>query len=344
MNRNFRFLIGALTCASLSTSFGTAAAAETIKLRVADSLPAGHYAAEQGIKPWMASVKRATAGAVEFEYFPAEQLGKAKDLLSLTLSGVVDVGYIQAAYVSDKLPLSAIVELPGIFQSSCVGTAAYWKIAKDGILTKSELEPNRVQLLFAVVLAPYQAFLAKRRIEGVRSFEGMKMRTAGGTQDLMLRKLKGVPVRVAGPEMYEAVSRGTADGVILPPASVLSYDLQKLVKYGTVGESFGTTAITYMISDTKWKSLPAGVQKAMLAIGEEASMNTCAYIDRENGRVLDKLRQAGVEMTALPEADRRELRSLLATTGTEWAEAMDKRGKPGTQVLKAFVEAAKPAQ
>src|ERR1700753_1348824 len=58
------------------------------KLRISDSLPIGHFFAESGTKFWMQRVTDLTKGAVTFEYFPAEQLGKAKDLLTLTRSGV----------------------------------------------------------------------------------------------------------------------------------------------------------------------------------------------------------------------------------------------------------------
>lgn len=39
-------------------------------------------------------------------------MGKAKDLLSLTQSGVLDIGYVGPSYVSDKLPLFSVGELP----------------------------------------------------------------------------------------------------------------------------------------------------------------------------------------------------------------------------------------
>jgi TRAP-type C4-dicarboxylate transport system substrate-binding protein len=39
----------------------------------------------------MQEVTRATNNAVTFEYYPSEQLGKAKDLLALTASGVAGV-------------------------------------------------------------------------------------------------------------------------------------------------------------------------------------------------------------------------------------------------------------
>ncbi len=99
-----------------------------ITLRVADHYPAGSPAAAMTAKFFMDEVTKQTNGRVKFEYFPAEQLGKAKHMLALTLSGVTDIGFAAPAYVSDKLPLGAVAELPGTFAEPCEGTMAPYQI------------------------------------------------------------------------------------------------------------------------------------------------------------------------------------------------------------------------
>lgn len=119
------------------------AAADTVTLRLADSFPTGHYIPDSLTKPFMEEVERRTNNAVKFEYYPGQQLGKAKDMLSLTQSGVADISYIAPAFVSDKMPLAAVAELPGNFTTACVGTAAYWKLAQPGgILDEKEFKPS----------------------------------------------------------------------------------------------------------------------------------------------------------------------------------------------------------
>ena len=133
MNRRkhrFTTSVAALSAALLWCGAATAQTAQTA-LRVADSFPTGHYIAENQTKPWMEKVKELTGGKVSFQYFPAEQLGKAKDLLSLTQTGVVDIGYVAPAYASDKMPVSEVAMLPGAFAHSCQGTLAYWKLARS---------------------------------------------------------------------------------------------------------------------------------------------------------------------------------------------------------------------
>lgn len=59
-------------------------------------------------------------------------------------------------------------------------------------------------------------------------------------------------------------------------------------------------------------------------------------MDGNEAKDLDKLRSQGVAMVRLPAADKQALTELMRNGGTVWAETLDKRGKPGTEVLKAF--------
>src|SRR3546814_10459183 len=101
----------AIHCSTLAISVGLAVgmssvanAADTITLRVADSFPTGHYIPDALTKPFMEEVERKTNNAVKFEYYPGQQLGKAKDMLSLTRSGVADIAYVAPSFDSDKMP------------------------------------------------------------------------------------------------------------------------------------------------------------------------------------------------------------------------------------------------
>src|ERR1700710_2420471 len=121
-----------------------AQAADPVKLRVADSFPKGHYLVKLILEPWMAEVTKRTNGAVTFEHFPAQQMGKATDMLALTQAGAVDIGSVAPSYQSDKMPLSEVAQLPGAFKTACEGTLAYWKLARGGILESQEYKPNRI--------------------------------------------------------------------------------------------------------------------------------------------------------------------------------------------------------
>ena len=321
---------------------GGAAFAEPVKLRVADSFPAGHYIGEKITKVWMADATKRANGALAFEYYPSEQLGKAKDMLSLTTSGVVDIGYVAPSFVTDKLPLSGVAELPLNFSESCPGTRAYSKLVdQDGILAKRELGPAGVRVLFSLVLPPYQAFLGKKTIEGLKTLEGLKIRTSGAAKELAVRKLGATPIQMPTPEVYESLSRGTIDGMLFPFSSIYSYDLQGLLKSATVGENLGSFIVAYMISDRKWKTLSPEAQKALSEAGAAATEAACKIAQETEAADRDRLKALGVSLVEFNAADKAKVRADMAVVSGEWAANLDKRGKPGSDVLKAFEAALK---
>jgi len=308
---------------------------ETIKLKVADSFPAAHYMNEL-IKQWMADVTEASGNTIEFEYYGAEQLGKASEMLTLVQSGVTDIAYVAPSYVSDKMPLSGVAELPGGFDSSCEGTHAYWKIATgDGLIAKHEMQPNQVRLLFTVLGAPYQ-ILSTKEIDGVSSIKGQKLRSYGGDQSIALEKIGAIPVRTSAPEAYEAVVRGTLDGIVLPYASVFSYKLNDVVKYSTDHLNFGSVAINYVINDETWHSLPASARAAFNKVAVDAIDRACSRFDNDDSIAFEKLKAGGVNMVQFSESDMLILREKMADLPDQWADRLDRRGKLGTEALKAF--------
>lgn len=316
-----------------------AAGAQTA-LRVADSLPVGHFFAEQGLKFWISEVRRLTDNAVEVQHFPAEQLGKAKDMFQLAMTGVADVAYVVPSYVSDKMPLMTVSELPGLAKSSCQGTEAFMKMVRGGVLDQKELSPNGFVILFGTILEPYQVY-STRSIDSLESIKGLKLRTAGGAQGALIRGLGGVPVNMAAPETYESLSRGTIDGVVFPSASLIAYDLPSRLKGATQDVSFGTVLISYGISQKKFQSLPENVRQAMLTAGDAAARKVCTFLD--DGVVANraKIAAAGVGFTKLNAADAKQLAEVSATVQKGWAAALDKRGKPGTEILEAYIAALK---
>ncbi len=311
-----------------------------ITLRLADSLPASHIFTTALARPWMDEVTRQTNGAVTFEHYPSEQLGKAKDMLSLTQSGVADVAFVVPVYISDKLPLSGVVDLPGGFTSSCDGVEAFWSLATgDGVIAKKEYGPNGIRILMAVVQPPFQVFTTHKKIASVRDLEGLKLRTAGGAQDLTATKLGAVSIKLSAPDTSEALRRGTIDGGILARVSIGAYGLTDIVKFGTEGENFGSAALTWAISEAKWKSLPPDVQKIMADTGKKITMDACHAIDQDVVDSVSTWRQHGMTIVDLPAAEHEVLHKIFNDVSTQWAKGLDDRGRAGNQTLEAFRKA-----
>ncbi len=330
----------ALGALALALWAGRAQAADPVTLRLADSFPAGHYIADKVTKWFMQQATERTQGAVKFEYYPAEQLGKAKDMLALVGNGVADIAYVAPSFTTDKLPLSGVAELPLGFSTSCEGTKAFYQLAGEGgIVAQRELAPNNVRLLFTLVLPPYQIFLRGPNLKSIADVSGLKIRTSGKAKELAVQALGAVPIQIATPDVYQALSRGTIDGMLFPYSSIYSYDLQDLTKSASLGANFGSFIVMYTISERKWRTLSPAVQAALRSVGKEATERGCQISQEQERADQERLKTKGVTEIALSDADKAAVAEKMAGIGRVWAKELDGRGKPGTAVLEAFEKA-----
>ena len=313
-----------------------AQAADPIKLRVADSFPKGHYLVKLVLEPWMEQVSKRTNNAVTFEHYPAQQLGKAADMLKLTQTGVADIGYVAPGYTSEKMPVSEAAMLPGEFEHSCQGTLAYWKLARNGVIAEQDYTANNIRLLLAVSLPQYRIFTVKQPVKDVADVTGLKLRSTGGAQDLTLRAIGAVPVRMAAPDAYESLQRGTMDGLLFPLESVVAYGADKLVKYSTDGLGFGSFIVSYSISDAAWKKLSPEIQKAMVDVAEEIIPSACQQIQKADSDTKKSLEAAGIRFETLQPEAAAKFKDLMKGVAKSWATGLDGRNKRGTEALREF--------
>lgn len=327
--------IGSLVWMSVST----ATMAQEITFRMSDSLPAGHVIAEVATKPWIELIEKEAAGKIKIEYYPSEQLGKAKDFLQLTQSGLIDIGYIGPSYVSEKMPLSAVAELPGASKNSCEVMQSYWKlVSPGGWLFENEFKPNGLHPLFVVALPPYQLVLGKSSggASSVDDLHNKKIRAAGGAQSLTMEALGMVPVRMSPPEIYDAMSRGTIDGALLAHISIDSYKLSGITSAVTVGENFGTIAVAYSMGERKWQSLSKEQQDLFDKVGTEIVAKACEEFDRRETSAAAELEKNDIKLVMFSSEDQSRLDSANAQIGADWAQEIDSRGLPGSAALEAF--------
>jgi len=326
---------------TLSLAAPAFAQEKKIKLRVADSLPATHEVVTSGTKYFLETVAMRMNNEVEFEYFGSEQLGKARDLLTLTASGAVDIGYVAPSLVPEKMPLSEVAMLPGLYTTSCIGTQAFWKLLKEGVLGQTELKQQGMHVLFAVVQPPNALVLTNTDPREMKALTGFKIRSSGGPQDLIIKSMGAVPIRMSGPEMYESLSRQTISGMIVSYQSMFAYSWVDLSKYATQDLSYGGFSFTYMMSESRWKQLPEKLRRVMTEVGEETNRRLCERMDKDIDVTIEKLRQRGMTIGPLSPAAKVATQSALSSVLTQWASNLDRQGKPATRTLAEFRAATK---
>jgi TRAP-type C4-dicarboxylate transport system substrate-binding protein len=315
-----------------------AQAQDAVTLKFGTHLTGTATGVVQGAEVLMDDAEKNSAGKIAFEFYPAEQAGKALQMFDLVRAGAVDVGTVSTAYVSsDKLPLVGVLELPGLKGNTCdVVNAMFALGSSGGAIFESDLKPAGVRVL---AYFPYPAFgpaASTKQISKVEDLMGLKLRNAGGLMELAVQKLGGTPVKMPTPEIYQSLSRGTIDGVMYPYITVKDYNLNSVAKYGTTGYSFGTPGDLTVISERRFQSLGKEHQEALLAAGRSSSDHWCRFLDAAEAEAIDALRKSGMAIYDWTAEDKAKLDALTADIAVDWAKKLDGRGKPASKVIEDF--------
>lgn len=328
----------ALAAALAAVGFSSATLAqETVTLRVGDWMPLSHHVSSHGGKVFMDKATELSKGRIQFQFFPAEQLGKGKDSLQMAQSGVADIVNIAPAYITDKFPLSGVAELPGIYEGACRGSYALADMTRPGgTLEKHEFKPNGVRNLFTAAIGSYRIMTSRKEVKSADDFKGLKLRTAGGPMDQTAQLLGSTSIRMAGPDVLVSLQRGTLDGVFWPVMSVKPWGIDEVIKYWTPNLGVGSFVSYWVISEKSWAKLPKDLQDVLLEAGQYATQSHCEYVDSSEISETESLVKAGLKPIPIPASDVQKITERYADIYQSWSKSLDGRSRPGTEVLKDF--------
>lgn len=326
-------------CTSLAVALP--AGAQELTLKFAHQFPAAHYLWTYGGEVFVNKVEEASEGEIKFQVYPAAQLGK--NYFNVLDSGLVDLAIIIPSYAADKLPMSSVGELPGMFSSACEGAGKFWGLTREGgILGNGEYKAQGLHVLFVTTFPLYSLLTTDKQTPTLESVKGLKIRTNGGAAMTKTASALGaVPVPISGPETYDALSRGTVDGAIYPYNGVPQYNLEETLKYSVDGPGLGSSTIAYAISEKTWNKLTADQQDMLTKAASAAQESMCQWMDAENDKVQKSIvAEHGHVITKLNPEERARWAEKLHGIAEEWAADMDKTGRPGSEVLRAYRNAS----
>lgn len=310
--------------------------AAEVTLKMADTFPPGHYIVETGTTYWMDRVTELTDGEVKFQYFGAGQLGSLRDMFSMVQTGVVDIGYVPPAYNGGTMPLAGVHTLPGLFSQSSVGTPAFFETVTSDPILENDFLGNGMRPLWGVMTSTYNLFTRGKDVDGLEDIEGLKLKTIAGNMAESVKALGGAPVDIPSPETYQAIRTGTVDGTIFPTTSVYSYKLDEVIDTAVLGLDVFVYWAPYVIREEVWQGLSPEHQEAMQQASQEAMQRVAEETDRSAAELEDKMRESGIEVIVLDDAQREQVKAATAPVFDAWVAGLEERGKPAGDVLEMF--------
>lgn len=200
------------------------------------------------------------------DFFDSGALLNAEQLVPGMLRGVTDVGFQTSSYVSASFPILGAAELPFVNDGFEQMRRALAPDSPLMALMNDTLEPQGITNIGAMPCTEQWLFTVDRPVAAPGDLRGLRIRTAGHVEGEMVKALGGAPVSMSSAELYEALERGTIDGMVSYLGTIVSRGLADIVKFGTRAH-FGAYSVDAYANTSWFGDTAPGIQEALHAAG-----------------------------------------------------------------------------
>lgn len=317
-------------------------ATETIKTVVIDGYPARALWVKEFTDFFIPEVDKRLAETGNYKMDWQESYGgsivKPKGVLEGVKLGLGDIGIVTTIFHSSKLPSQAISAVtPFVAADSRSVAKAVDEIAKEFPTMQKEFEKqNQVYLATGVVLDTYQVF-STEPISSPKDMEGAKVAGAG----MNLRYLEGIDgaagVRGGLTDFYNMLQTGLVDKAMLWPEAAKTFKIAEVAPYMLKADLGAVNSKTITVNADYWNSLPDEVKETLQEVA-------VLYRDHVAGLAMERAEAsreayvaAGGTIIEISDEDRKAWADAMPNIAAEWAQTLNDKGEPGTEMLEAYL-------
>jgi tripartite ATP-independent transporter DctP family solute receptor len=212
-------------------------------------------------------VKEKSAGRMQVQIFPSEQLGNEKECIEALQLGYLAMTKTSSAPMEGFVPQMQVFGIPYLFRDS----EHLWKVLNGPIGRKLLLagESKRLRGL-CYYDAGARSFYAKKPINAPSDLAGMKIRVQNSIMSIkMVQAMGGSPTPVPWGELYTALDQGVVDGAENNAPSFRTSRHYEVCPYYSLDEHTCLPDIL-VISTRVWGHLTAEQQKILQEAVDES--------------------------------------------------------------------------
>jgi TRAP-type C4-dicarboxylate transport system substrate-binding protein len=311
-----------------------AQAADPIPLRLASTTVPTSKVNVWGLIPWSEDVKQASNGLLDIKLFYNNSIANPENVYSRTVEGVADISFGIFGPYFDIFPRTMVAGLPFEAQNDTESSVALSRLYERGLISE---EFSKVKVLSLFTFAP-SAINSNKNIKTVEDVKGMKLAASGRIVGEVITALGGVPVTMGPPDFYQAMQRGTVNGIMVGWPAIMSFRLDEVSNHHLETQSGQFPAFVFMNKEA-FAKLPQAGQKAIDQLSGPPFYKRMGEVtDRQEaeGRDLTKVKPGQV-ITKLDAAEEERWKKLTAPVTENWAKTTPN----GTAILTAFREEVK---
>ncbi len=324
-----------LIAAIAATGLQASALAQTVTLSFSAWVPPSHMLVRDGMLPWMEEVEKVTQGRVKARLLP-KPAANAVNHLDAVADGLADIAFISHSYTPARFPMTRIGVLPFAGDSAEVASVALWRIY-DRHFTKLN-EHKGVKLITIYTHGAGVFWNTKRPIRTIEDFAGLKVRVGGGIAADVANALGANAIAKPAPESYELLSTGVVDGVMFPGESIVSFKLDKLLKFATAfpGGLYSDSHAVIM-NEAAWKKISKADQDAITRISGEALARAIGKAwDKNAGAGFDAFKANGGQIIPADAALVKAVADRTARFEQEWIKSVNEKGMNGAAIVAEY--------
>lgn len=309
--------LAAVTTAAAAAGCAPAKARARVH-RSATYLPPSYEDLYPGMQRFLDVADRASGGDLAFDHFHSGSLIAAEQLMSGLLLETADVVHMPSPYVASSFPALGLTQLPFVTDTYDRQRAA---VAPDGDLIElinRQLASRNIRVLGGIP-APFEYFwTAGAPIRTPADVAGMRIRVSGELQGETVKALGGAPVFMSSSEAYEALERGTIDGVLAYIGTIFGRDLQNILRYATAAH-FGSFTVDAYCRQDWYAAQPRRLRAALNEAGRALyRYGTATMLDVHEKQYLPAVKAGGVEVLEPSGTELEAFRSAVQPVYDRW--------------------------
>ena len=311
------------------------AASAQVTLTITSWVPPTHLLT-RALADWCAEAGKATEGRIKCNLLP-KSVAPAPATFDAVRDGLADLSLTVHGYTPGRFTMSKLAEMPFLGDSAIATSVAYQRIYEKHLAKFDEHKGVKVITVFTH--GPGIIYNTKKPVTTLADLQGLKFRVGGGVVN-DIGKALGVNMTLKpAPESYELLSSGVVDGTWFPDESIVSFRLDKVIKYRTaVPGGLYNTSFVMMMNEATWNKLSKADQEAVNKLsGEWAARFIGKYWDDMDTKSRAAQQVAGIQSTTADAKFVADFKARTAPVEAAWIkEAEAKCLKNAAAVLKEF--------
>jgi TRAP-type C4-dicarboxylate transport system substrate-binding protein len=321
-----------------TAALGAPAAAANFKLTVAAGHPPHFIWVKLLREFFLPEVKKRVGAAHGFEFTEGYggTIAKIGGELEAIEGGIVDLGFVGTIFHAAKMALQNVSYVcPFGSDSIATVTGIVAELQKEIPAMNDNWTRHKQMYLAGAALDTYHLF-TKFPVKSVADMAGKKILAPGPAAN-WIRGTGAVAVAGNLQTYFNDIKTGVAEGALVFTTGAWGAKVHEVAPHVTKVNFGSHFAGGISVNLDAFRKFPAEVQKVFLDVGAEYGKRFAEEQTAAAKALTENMAKAGAQIAEFPAAERKKWAEALPNVAKLWAEELDKKGAPGTAVLKGYM-------